>query len=56
MRVIDAAGLEHIGLPIKFANEPGRLNPALPRLGEHNDELLASLGYDAGAIAALRPA
>lgn len=55
MRVVDAAGLEHIGIPIKFAAEPGRVNPALPRLGEHNAELLRALGYDDGAIAALRP-
>lgn len=56
MRVVDGAGLEHIGLPIKFALEPGRLNPSLPRLGQHNDELLSSLGYDAATIAALRSA
>jgi crotonobetainyl-CoA:carnitine CoA-transferase CaiB-like acyl-CoA transferase len=55
MRVVDAAGLEHIGIPIQFSAEPGRVNPALPRLGEHNAELLRALGYDDGAIAALRP-
>ncbi len=55
MRVVDAAGLEHIGIPIQFSAEPGRVNPALPRLGEHNAELLRALGFDDGAIAALRP-
>ncbi len=55
MRVVDAAGLEHIGIPIQFSAEPGRVNPALPRLGEHNVELLRALGYDDGAICALRP-
>ena len=55
MRVVDAAGLEHIGIPIQFSAEPGRVNPSLPRLGEHNAELLRALGYDDGAIAALRP-
>ncbi len=56
MREVDAAGMEHIGIPVKFAHEPGRLNPALPKLGEHNTELLRSLGFDDQTIAALRPA
>jgi crotonobetainyl-CoA:carnitine CoA-transferase CaiB-like acyl-CoA transferase len=30
MLVRDAEGNLHIGLPIKYADEPGRLNPALP--------------------------
>ncbi len=40
-------------LPVTLNGQrpPLRLNP--PRLGEHNAELLAGLGYDAAAIAAL---
>jgi formyl-CoA transferase len=41
-------------VPIKFAAEPARPDFALARLGEHGDEILASLGYDAARIAALR--
>ena len=43
MLVRDADGSLHIGLPIKFADEPGRLVPALPEPGEHTDEVLAGL-------------
>jgi crotonobetainyl-CoA:carnitine CoA-transferase CaiB-like acyl-CoA transferase len=41
MLVRDAEGNLHIGLPIKFRDEPGRLNPALPRLGEHTEAVIA---------------
>ncbi len=40
MLVRDEDGNLHIGLPIKYRDEPGRLNPRLPRLGEHNAEML----------------
>jgi crotonobetainyl-CoA:carnitine CoA-transferase CaiB-like acyl-CoA transferase len=54
MVLTDAAGRRHLGVPIKFAAEPARPDFALARLGEHGDEILASLGYDAARIAALR--
>lgn len=38
----DDAGNLHIGLPIRFAEEPGRLGPDLPGLGENTDEILAA--------------
>jgi crotonobetainyl-CoA:carnitine CoA-transferase CaiB-like acyl-CoA transferase len=53
MHVLDAHGLEHIGIPIKFAAEPGRMSFDLPQLGEHNAELLTSLGYSGAALRAL---
>ena len=37
----DAEGNLHIGLPIKFRDEPGRLNPQLADLGQHTAEVLA---------------
>ena len=43
MLVKDADGNLHIGIPIKFAEEPGRLVPDLPGLGEHTEETLAEL-------------
>jgi crotonobetainyl-CoA:carnitine CoA-transferase CaiB-like acyl-CoA transferase len=45
MHLIDEAGREHIGIPIKFTDEPGHAHFALPRLGEHNEALLRELGY-----------
>jgi crotonobetainyl-CoA:carnitine CoA-transferase CaiB-like acyl-CoA transferase len=43
MHLVDPEGHEHIGIPIKFTREPGRVNFKLPRLGEHNAELLGPL-------------
>ncbi len=43
MLVKDAGGHLHIGLPIKFTDEPGCLVPDLPELGEHTHEVLAEL-------------
>ena len=41
------------GFPVRFSKAPVALGPA-PSLGQHNDEVLGELGYDAAAIAALR--
>ncbi len=39
-------GVEHLGSPVKFMNEPGRPSETVPRLGEHIDLILERLGYD----------
>jgi crotonobetainyl-CoA:carnitine CoA-transferase CaiB-like acyl-CoA transferase len=39
--------------PIELSETPGRYRRPAPLVGEHTDEILASLGYDAGEIAAL---
>lgn len=44
MVVEDEAGHEHIGIPVKFRNEPGQLNFKPPQLGEHNVEIAKALG------------
>ncbi|HZD25103.1 MAG TPA: CaiB/BaiF CoA-transferase family protein [Alphaproteobacteria bacterium] len=54
MIVEDARGHEHIGIPIKFRNEPGRMDFRAPALGEHSEQVLAGLGYSAEEIAAMR--
>ena len=49
-----AGQIQQTGLPIKFSRTPGGLDRPPPLLGEHNIEILATLGYDAQAIAALK--
>jgi crotonobetainyl-CoA:carnitine CoA-transferase CaiB-like acyl-CoA transferase len=40
--------------PVKLSETPGRIVHRAPTLGEHTDEILNELGYDAVAIEALR--
>ncbi len=54
MIVTDAAGNEHIGVAIKFRNEPGRIDPRPPGLGEHNEQLAREVGFSAAEISAMR--
>ena len=44
MRLLDSQGREHIGTPIKFANEPGEPKLTLPALGEHNAQYVSGSG------------
>lgn len=45
-----------VGTPIQMSVTPLRVQGASPALGQHNDEVLASLGYSAQQIDALRQA
>jgi crotonobetainyl-CoA:carnitine CoA-transferase CaiB-like acyl-CoA transferase len=56
MRLLDLDGREHIGVPIRFTDEPAKPRFDLPRLGADNDRILESLGYSAEARAGLRAA
>ncbi|HLT01672.1 MAG TPA: CoA transferase, partial [Geminicoccaceae bacterium] len=42
------------GFPVKLGATPARLRRPAPALGEHAEEVLSGLGYDADRIAALR--
>ncbi|MGD9598521.1 MAG: CaiB/BaiF CoA transferase family protein [Steroidobacteraceae bacterium] len=44
MRLVDEKGHEHIGLPIRFAREPGRADLTLPAQGEHTALYFPQLG------------
>ena len=41
MLVRDDEGNLHLGLPIKYRDEPGRIDPRPPKLGEHTQEVIA---------------
>jgi crotonobetainyl-CoA:carnitine CoA-transferase CaiB-like acyl-CoA transferase len=45
-----------IGSPVKLSGTPPSVRTAPPTLGQHTDGILGELGYDAGAIQALRAA
>jgi alpha-methylacyl-CoA racemase len=46
--------LEHVACPMRFDGVAHSSLSACPRLGEHTDELLASVGYDTRQIADMR--
>ena len=54
MRIEQPAGQPHLGLPIKFREEPGVLNGRLEQLGESTEQVLQEAGYSTAQIAALR--
>jgi crotonobetainyl-CoA:carnitine CoA-transferase CaiB-like acyl-CoA transferase len=54
MRLKDPDGIDHMGIPIKFQNEPGKVNFKTPGLGEHADEILKEYDYSDADIASFR--
>ncbi|MGH1361225.1 MAG: CaiB/BaiF CoA transferase family protein [Burkholderiaceae bacterium] len=43
--------LTHLGIPIKFSNEPGKVEAVAPKLGEHTAEILREAGFTDQSIA-----
>jgi crotonobetainyl-CoA:carnitine CoA-transferase CaiB-like acyl-CoA transferase len=53
MRVEFPDGQTHLGIPIKFADEPGAIVPNAPTLGQHSRSALAAVGYGEAELDAL---
>ncbi|MSQ41996.1 MAG: CoA transferase [Dehalococcoidia bacterium] len=49
-----AGKVRHVGIGPKLSDTPGTVRRLAPLAGEHTDEVLATLGYDAKSIAELR--
>jgi crotonobetainyl-CoA:carnitine CoA-transferase CaiB-like acyl-CoA transferase len=49
----DARGWDHLGIPIAFRGEPGRVRFDAPGHGQHSSAILRGLGYAEGEIAQL---
>ncbi len=45
MKIDFPDGQTHLGIPIKFALEPGAIHPIAPELGEHTRSALSAVGY-----------
>jgi crotonobetainyl-CoA:carnitine CoA-transferase CaiB-like acyl-CoA transferase len=43
-----------VAFPVRMSATPGRVETPPPELGEHTDEILRALGYDASAISGFR--
>ena len=46
--------VKSLGVGTKLSDTPGSVRSTAPIAGQHTDEVLASIGYDANAIAALK--
>ncbi|MFM9883055.1 MAG: CoA transferase, partial [Burkholderiales bacterium] len=53
MVLTDERGWDHLGTPVRFEDEPGRVHFDLPAQGQHSREILQSLGYSESEIARL---
>ena len=53
MVLTDERGWDHLGTPVHFENEPGRVRFDLPALGQHSRQVLQSIGYSESEIARL---
>ena len=54
MVLTDSAGQKHLGIPIRFRDEPGRANLALPEYGQDSAAIAHEAGLCPSAIEALR--
>jgi crotonobetainyl-CoA:carnitine CoA-transferase CaiB-like acyl-CoA transferase len=53
MRIKDDQGFDHIGIPIKFRDEPGQINAHVPHFGADSYEIASECDYSPDEIAEL---
>ena len=46
--------IQHLGIGTKLSETPGSVRTTAPMPGQHTDDVLASIGLDAAAIASLK--
>jgi crotonobetainyl-CoA:carnitine CoA-transferase CaiB-like acyl-CoA transferase len=46
--------VKHVGIGTKLSDTPGSVRSTAPLAGQHTDDVLSSIGYDAAGVAALR--
>jgi crotonobetainyl-CoA:carnitine CoA-transferase CaiB-like acyl-CoA transferase len=51
----DGDPLRLLGIPVKLSATPGRIRRSPPSLGEHTEEVLGAIGYDAARLRGLDP-
>jgi crotonobetainyl-CoA:carnitine CoA-transferase CaiB-like acyl-CoA transferase len=54
MLLVDGEGVEHLGVPIRFAREPASPDFSVPAFGEHSEAIVRSVGYGDAEIGRLR--
>jgi crotonobetainyl-CoA:carnitine CoA-transferase CaiB-like acyl-CoA transferase len=54
MVLTDADGNKHLGIPIRFRDEPGQARLTLPDYGADSERLAAEAGLEAATIADLK--
>ena len=54
MIIEDDRGWEHIGIPMKFRDEPGKVVFDLPDLGQHTEANLRNVGYSEADVVAMK--
>ena len=54
MVITDDKGWKHLGIPMKFQDEPGRIDFEAPSLGRDNESIAGSVGFSADEVAAMK--
>lgn len=49
-----AGSIKALGIPVKLSHTPGDIKQSAPQLGEHTEQILSELGYDAEQIQQMR--